>query len=139
MLINEPAVMLGDPILSIIAKVNGNQDYATKIMDGVYQIGHYGSSHFLYEYEHYPELSVNAYGVCDGIVNLLEYCPELESSDRRFVVTLTPVFKRDQPSEGGWRWHKWGPYIGAYEPTCEYLYDEEDIDVVFVYHIYEKI
>ena len=33
----------------------------------------------------------------------------------------------------GWRWHKWGPYIGTQDPQCEYLADEPEIKEVFVY------
>lgn len=45
----------------------------------------------------------------------------------------------EQYPEGGWRWHKWGPYIGVQNPQCEYLYDEKNIDVVYTYHIYEIV
>jgi hypothetical protein len=38
---------------------------------------------------------------------------------------------------GGWRWHKWGPYIGTQEPKCEYIHDEPEIEEVFTYHVYE--
>jgi hypothetical protein len=48
------------------------------------------------------------------------------------------VIKANQSHEGGWRWHKWGEYIGKYEPQYEYLYDEPEIEKVYVYHIYEK-
>jgi hypothetical protein len=47
--------------------------------------------------------------------------------------------KANQPKEDGWRWRKWGQYIGALEPTCEYIADEPHIDKVYVYHIYEKV
>ncbi len=91
-------------------------------------------------YEHYPEnLSVGAYGVCDSIENLISKCPELVTSERVFVVQLTPVVKSQQSSAGGWRWHKWGEYIGAYEPTTEYLYDEPSIERVYCYQIFEKV
>ena len=84
------------------------------------------------------------YGVCDGIENLLEVIPELTSTswcfaEREFVVLLHKIAKNDQPSEGGWRWHKWGDYIGTQTPTTEYIYDEPEIEVVYCYHIYEKI
>ena len=79
------------------------------------------------------------YGVCDGIENLLEVIPELTSTDREFVVLLHKIAKKNQPNEGGWRWHKWGDYIGTQTPTTEYIYDEPEIEVVYCYHIYEKI
>jgi hypothetical protein len=79
------------------------------------------------------------YGVCDGIENLLEFIPELTSTEREFVVLLHKIAKKNQPNEGGWRWHKWGDYIGTQTPTTEYIYDEPEIEVVYCYHIYEKI
>lgn len=79
------------------------------------------------------------YGVCDNIENLLQVMPELTESDRTFVVLLTQITKADQPDIMGWRWHKWGDYIGNEHPTAEYLYDELVIDLVYVYSIYEKV
>mgnify|MGYP000984510367 FL=1 len=38
---------------------------------------------------------------------------------------------------GGWRWHKWGEYLGNGTPTCEHLDDEDEFnDGVYVYHMY---
>lgn len=80
----------------------------------------------------------NNYGVCDNSHQVLKRYPELLADlDRIFVVKMTPIFKDEQPEYGGWRWHKWGQYIGDKNPQCEYIYDEEDIDMVFCYHIYE--
>lgn len=102
-------------------------------------------------YESYPALgeivkvsdgysygSFSEYGVCDDYRQILEQCPDILSSDRQFVITLAEMCKSDQPDWGGWRWHKWGPYIGVHEPQCEYLYDEPEIEQVYCYHIYEK-
>ena len=81
----------------------------------------------------------NSYGVCDDFQQILDQCPEIvNSTGREFVITLAEMCKEDQPDWGGWRWHKWGPYIGTQEPTTEYLYDEPIIERVFCYHIYEK-
>ena len=79
------------------------------------------------------------YGVCDGIDNLLEVIPELLSSDREFIVLLHGITRSSQPRYEGWRWHKWGDYIGTQTPTTEYIYDEPGIELVYCYHIYEKI
>lgn len=139
MLISEPFVehACSDPIAKMIAQINGNQPGAVEITTGVYQIGHFVSRGFLPGYEDYPEkLSIGCYGVCDSHHQVLAQCPELADPDRRFVVTLTEVRREDQ-GEGGWRWHKWGYYIGDHEIQHEYLYDEEGIERVFCYHIYE--
>lgn len=79
-------------------------------------------------------------GVCDTPEQVLAHIPLLVTDPRRFIVFFTPIRKRDQPAEGGWRWHKWGEYIGT-QPSagCEYLYDEPHIDEVLVYHIVEVL
>mgnify|MGYP000882924946 CR=1 FL=1 len=83
---------------------------------------------------------LSSYGVCDGHENLLshpDYAPVL-AGPRKLTVFLTEVARAAQPERGGWRWHKWGPYIGSYESKHEYLYDEE-IDRVFVFSIMEHL
>lgn len=83
------------------------------------------------------------YGVCDNASQVLDYYDSLYKqhedymTDKKFVILLTPVFKEDQPESDGWRWHKWGQYIGKYEPKCEYLYDEKGIDYVYCFTILE--
>lgn len=138
MLVSDLRVHFPDAISSLIASVNGNNNLTTKIKEGVYQIGSFGGTHFLPDYEHYPELSIGPYGVCDNPDQILAACPEIEASDRKFLITITPVEKCNEPDWGGWRWHKWGDYIGTQTPTHEYLYDEPIIDLVYCYHIYEK-
>lgn len=150
MLIDEPAVLIAarDPILTLIAGLNGNNPKPTPLIKGVYEIGHFGSSDFLRGfYEQYPNLCqddepyIGCYGVCDDISNLLDRCPLLVESSRQFVVTFTRV-RRDLTNKGrggGWRWHKWGAYIGKHTPTTEYLDDEPEIEQVFCYHVYERI
>jgi hypothetical protein len=135
MLIKCNQILTGDPILDCIA--DGRK--SSELQKGIYEVFHFGSSSFPRGYEHYPEFSINCYGVCDTVEQLLEACPELLSSERQFTVTLTPIVKSEQPSDGGWRWHKWGPYIGTQNPQCEYIYDEVNIEQVYVYHIYERI
>ena len=137
MLIDNQGVISCDPILNIIS--GGKK--SVKLQTGVYLIHHFGSSNFLRGFEDYPEFDDDRgpYGVCDSLEQLLAKYPELEAPGREFVVTLHEVKKSEQSSDGGWRWHKWGEYIGTQNPTCEYLYDEPNIDSVFVYHIYEKI
>lgn len=136
MLVNEIRVLESDFILAAIADGRGPRVLAK----GVYEIGHFGGSHWLTNYDHYPPgLPISAVGVADSWQQVLLKAPVLQQSmDRKFIVTVTPIIKSEQPASGGWRWHKWGPYIGNYEPTTEYLYDEPDIEKVYVYHIYER-
>jgi hypothetical protein len=145
MLINEPKIYQQDPIYAAIAKALGGSDETIELKNGIYQLGCFGGSSFLGNYEHYPNFDeVNddyrgPYGVADDIDQILAKYPELEASDRKFIVTVTPVVKADQSPHGGWRWHKWGTYIGTHDIQCEYLYDEQGIEQVFCFHIYEKL
>ena len=77
------------------------------------------------------------YGVADNALNIIEHHPELNASDnRKFVVFMTEVRREDEPMLDGWRWDKWGEYIGTQNPQHEYLAFEDNIDSVFVYHIF---
>lgn len=78
-------------------------------------------------------------GVCDTPEQVLAHVPLLTTDPRRFIVFFTPVRKRDQPAEDGWRWHKWGEYIGTQPREWEHLYDEPHVDEVLVYHIVEVL
>lgn len=81
---------------------------------------------------HIPE-----YGVCDTPDQFMhKYRKILESSDEMFCVAFAIIKKSDQPEHGGWRWHKWGTYIGDKNPQHEYLYDEIGINEVYCYHVF---
>ena len=83
------------------------------------------------------------YGVSDNASQVLDYYEHLLTqygdymNSRKFIITMTPIFREDQPKNGGWRWCKWGQYIGDLESKCEYLYDEQEIDYVWVFEILE--
>lgn len=83
------------------------------------------------------------YGVSDNIEQIKEYYKEwIDDPNSKWVITVTPVYqdKGNRGKGGGWRWHKWGPYIGTLNPGYEYLDDEdfgEDFQgYVLCYHIY---
>lgn len=126
---------------TILSLLGGGDPQAREIQIGVYQINHFNFNHLLKRdsLEEYPEFSgwQCSYGVCDNLEQIFKEYPEIQSSIRKFCISLTQISKATQPSEGGWRWHKWGPYIGSQPSECEYLYNEPHIDSVFVYHIYE--
>jgi len=76
------------------------------------------------------------YGVCDNASQIFDrYKNEIE--DGKCIIIMTPIFKENQSVFGGWRWHKWGKYIGIQNHKNEYLADEEDIDMIYVYEIKE--
>ena len=77
------------------------------------------------------------YGVCDYPEQVAEKWPILALDPRRFVITAREIRKEFEPEHDGWRWHKWGEYIGSQNSVAEYLADEPYIDSIFVYHIYE--
>lgn len=82
---------------------------------------------------------LDAYGVADNIEQLLNHHSEIIDSPENFVVSVVPMKKSEQPAWGGWRWHKWGEYIGTQNPTQEYLYDELEIEEVLVYSIHHLV
>lgn len=80
---------------------------------------------------------VSSYGVADNVEQVLErFKAVVDHRDIEIVMSFTPIVKKEQPEEGGWRWHKWGEYIGTHEIQHEYLYDEEGIEEVLVYQVY---
>lgn len=139
---------------AILAALGGGRETET-IVQGIFLIPHFNGKHILPgKWEEWPKLHTagrdpfeamsddnwtNCYGVCDDVQQLLDRCPMLVNDpDREFAITLTEVRRDEQPSEGGWRWHKWGPYIGAHDPQCEYLYDEVGIERVLFYQVFER-
>jgi hypothetical protein len=81
---------------------------------------------------------LDEYGVCDSIEQVLERF-DFEGDERAFAINFVEIRRDEQPESGGWRWHKWGEYIGTKEPQYEYLYDEPEIESVLCYHIYEIV
>lgn len=90
-----------------------------------------------------PTYHKEQYGVADSIEQIKEYFKEeIEDPDKKYFIACTPVFqeKENKGKGGGWRWHKWGQYIGKLNPQYEYLDDEEfgeDFEYVICFHIYE--
>lgn len=79
---------------------------------------------------------VSLYGVADNVEQIKKYFEPAIKSQYPFVISLTEINKKTQPASGGWRWHKWGDYIGTQKSEMEYIYDEPNIDKVFVFHGY---
>lgn len=66
-----------------------------------------------------------------GLFNLIKSEPNYQ-----FILLLTPIINNhDKSSWGGWRWHKWGEYIGKHNPQYEYLDHEDGIDYVLVWKL----
>ena len=82
------------------------------------------------------------YGVADNASQVIKHFKKLEKKYKidlgDCVIALRPIAKKWQPSDGGWRWHKWGEYIGVKKPQCEYIYDEDDsINFVWCYQLFQ--
>lgn len=147
-----PELQEVDPIVCEILGPNWEPPKRYRLTEGVYDTGSHNSQYDLDRAQGWvidytrmcPELKDTdgqyfpSYGVCDCYTQILEQCPTLQDPDREFVVMLCEVRRAEQPASGGWRWHKWGAYIGTHDIQCEYLYDEVGIDSVFCFHIYER-
>jgi hypothetical protein len=77
-----------------------------------------------------------SYGVADNIEQVIDFYNKNKGSifSGNHVISTFEVHKTP---ECGWRWKKWGPYIGTKTPMCEYLADEPDIDKVVCFSIYK--
>lgn len=83
------------------------------------------------------ETHYSQYGVAADLDEVLEHFNGIMDSEIPFVISYSYIYKKHQSSDGGWRWCKWGPNISKkLTPTAEYLYDEEDIDKVLIFHLY---
>lgn len=131
-----------DPLFKIMARINKVSSNSEVI---TYQDGIYENPYYPFNGDHWSKsMGIKiidewvAYGVADNYEQILEHYPfEVNNPKSNYVIILTEVRKDNQPSDGGWRWHKWGEYIGTQNPQYEYLYDEKDIEKVYCYHIYE--
>jgi hypothetical protein len=82
-----------------------------------------------------PEYSEDyeSFGVADNLSQILEYGKKyIDHPTIMYVLSLAIITKEGQ-GDGGWRWHKWGDYIGKKHPCREYLADEPEIEEVLVF------
>jgi hypothetical protein len=138
-------------ILTIIGSANPTPRRLSK---GLYSIHHFGMSECLpggasfdgtgAAWHEYPTLGddrwFGSYGVCDSPEQFMAHPigQWIAASGRLFVISFTEIVKAEQSPDGGWRWHKWGEYIGEKNPQYEYLYDEgAEIERVYCYHVCE--
>lgn len=121
-----------------------------KLETGVFQIPHFNFDHLIEKPKdlednfesNYPEFEdedLHSYGVCDSPNQFLrKFRKVLDEDARAFCVSFTHIQKNPENAGqgGGWRWHKWGPYVGKGKPTTEYLDDEKEFERgVYVFHI----
>ena len=79
------------------------------------------------------------YGVADSLEQIIDFynTNEEEFFKGNHVISTFEVHKNPEYSYSGWRWHKWGPYIGTQKPCCEYLNNEPEIEKVVCFSIYK--
>lgn len=84
--------------------------------------------------------SLNSYGVVDSPQQFLDdYGKTVSATLKPIAAVFTPIAKNPANAGvgGGWRWCKWGPYLGHGQPTQEYLDDESGFDDgVYIYQMY---
>lgn len=114
-----------------------------RLMEGIYQ-----SFWFNFELEFrgtqvwerdYPSIEgFEPIGVCDTPEQLFELLPmSVKAGEKNYAISMVQIRRAEQPPQGGWRWHKWGAYIGCQKPEHEYLFHDTHIDAVWTFHIYE--
>lgn len=71
--------------------------------------------------------------VCDSVEQAKTHWHGLiGEADREFVIVFNTVEREPGKPNSGWRWKKWGPYIGTHEIKHDYLNDETGIDKVLL-------
>lgn len=134
--------------IAVLMSSTGFTEIPTRINTGLYVTCHFNFEHHLaVQADNWPSLRgipfpMDCVGVCDEPMSWYRdygYVLDAHFPGREFVVSFTRVAREDQAEHGGWRWSKWGPYVGKHTPQAEYLYDEADISVVYTFHIYEVI
>lgn len=133
-----------DPGMDMIFRViGGGNSGLIRIDRGMYLASHWSIEHIVPVknrwkdndgYAHLGDLPDS--GVCDTPEQAVEKLKLREHPVPMFV-TFVCVRRADQSPTGGWRWHKWGEYIGDHWPQHEYIYDERDIDQVYTFSIYQ--
>lgn len=78
------------------------------------------------------ENSRQNYGICNNYKEILNEYPELETSNKKFIVSIFEISETKEFHEGEIKWHKYGKYIGN-ESESERLENRN----IFIYNIYE--
>ena len=80
------------------------------------------------------------FGVADNIRQIVDYYNS-RGFKGNHVIFIRKITKDSDPEAAfsGWRWHKWGKYIGTQHPQCEYLNDEPEITEVLCFSIYQVV
>lgn len=79
------------------------------------------------------------YGVADNLQQVVDFYNANEEGffKGNHVISCFEVHRNPDHPCCGWRWHKWGQYIGTQKPSREYLNDEPEIEKVVCFSIYK--
>jgi hypothetical protein len=143
-MLQNPIVFSNNPLQDILVVIDDTPPEVVcpgVIVTGLnfnHSIANPAKSEYHHGYSLDPEGEICTYGVCDSPAQFFEtkIGQYVVNDPRPMCVSFTAMHRSEQDPRGGWRWHKWGEYIGIQEPTCEYLYDEPVIVLVYVYHMY---
>ena len=83
------------------------------------------------EYDYDAEEYWDCYGLCDNASQAIEFYNKRKAEGKfpgNHVIILCPMYD--------FRWHKWGQYIGKFNPSHEYFSDEEGIEMVYSFQIH---
>ncbi len=141
--------------------LNGPVVFVNKIEDGVYETMTHSFEYIIRDHTDYQEIKGASYGLFDeswnliprggplfgyktiqipyGVADNIEQIKEffakaIQNPNQKLVISYVVIDKKDEPKNGGWRWHKWGEYIGKHEIQHEYLADEVGIEKVLCFH-----
>lgn len=81
----------------------------------------------------------NHYGVADNVEQIIKKFPSINDEDGKYIIAYQRLSRDEEPQDGGWRWHKWGEYIGDKEPQCEYLAHEPEIESIIVFNVFKLV
>lgn len=128
-------------MLSLVG--SGGSPMPERIGEGMYLMNHWNADSLVAVRERWCEkaatwLDFDECGVCDTPEQAVEKL-NLRERPERFFITFVRLRRSEQPPDGGWRWHKWGEYIGDREPRCEYLHDEPEIEEVYTFRVYKPV
>ena len=156
MLKNPPSLFDRDPFLSFMSGMGAGQgkDVVNDLPEGFITILHHNPDFVVWGgnsptfYQGYPEIFIKgkgyadldeSSGVCDSPQQFIDrYADGLRSDPRQLSVFFTHVPKNPGNAGlgGGWRWSKWGQYLGDGKKTTEYLDDEKEFpDGVWCFQI----
>lgn len=130
------------PMDKVLAVIGGGHPLPTRLDRGMYLCRHWSIEQITAVVHRWKDgvkqFDFAEYGVCDTPQQVVSQYA-LDHHPLKLFVSYVKIERATQESPGGWRWHKWGPYIGNQKPQCEYIADEPEIEEVYTFHVYEPL